>query len=164
MKTYTVIAKCQHIDTGYTLRHDGEKWTEAAPFEETTFSTLDAAEKFAEKESEKIDVRHEMVIVEFDDDSRESNAPRDLRGDSRVTVHADVQNPPLKAQLKAAGVRWRKDSTGLLRLYIRTAPAQRMKDGSWWNGTETIGRYPSWEIASTCSTVKEWAERGANTD
>lgn len=68
MKSYTVTAKCKHVDTRYSLRHDGEDWTEGSLYEETTFSTREEAEAFAAEESTKFDVRHEMVIVEFDDE------------------------------------------------------------------------------------------------
>lgn len=65
MKTYTVKAHCQHVDTRYTLRHDGEKWTEKAPFEETLFPSFQEAQAFADEESKGFEVRHTMVIEEF---------------------------------------------------------------------------------------------------
>lgn len=68
MKSYTVTANCKHIATRYSLRHDGEDWTEEPPYEETTFATREEAEAFAAEESAKFEVRHEMVIVESDDE------------------------------------------------------------------------------------------------
>jgi hypothetical protein len=71
MKSYTVTARCKHVDAKYTLRHDGEKWTEKA-CDETTFFDREEAEAFAAAESESFDVRHEMAINEFDDEEEEA--------------------------------------------------------------------------------------------
>lgn len=68
MKNYTVTANCKHVDTCYSLRHNGEGWTKKSPYEETAFATREEAEAFAAEESAKFDVLHEMVIVEFNDE------------------------------------------------------------------------------------------------
>ena len=60
----------------------------------------------------------------------------------------------LKAHLKNVGARWSVDSRGMIRIYFRTAKPQRMADGTWWSGTETVGRYASWEEAAACGSVK----------
>ncbi len=73
MKIYTVTARCKYVDTKHTLRHDGEKWTDKA-CDETTFTDRDEAEAFAAAESKTFEVRHKMVIneYEFDDDQAEA--------------------------------------------------------------------------------------------
>jgi len=66
---YTVTANCRHGAINYTLRHDGNEWTEGCPYEESIFCDREHAEAFADFESECFDVRHEMIIHEFDDNS-----------------------------------------------------------------------------------------------
>jgi|APGre2960657404_1045060.scaffolds.fasta_scaffold10370_2 hypothetical protein len=66
MKKYTVTARCKHVNTKYTLRHNGEKWTDQF-CDETTFASREEAEVFAAQESESFEVLHEMVINEFND-------------------------------------------------------------------------------------------------
>jgi hypothetical protein len=65
---------------------------------------------------------------------------------------------PFKAALREAGVKWAWTANGLLKFYLRSGQPQRMKDGSFWNGTETIGEYSSWEQAKTCGWLASHAE------
>lgn len=65
---------------------------------------------------------------------------------------------PFKAALRAARVKWARTTEGLLKFYLRSGKPQRMKDGSFWNGTETIGTYESWEQAKTCGWLASHSE------
>ena len=58
-------------------------------------------------------------------------------------------------QLREAGLRWRYTAAGAVRVYIRAACPQRMSDGSYWNGTETVGEYDSLDAALNCGTVAQ---------
>jgi hypothetical protein len=66
-----------------------------------------------------------------------------------------------RARLRAAGVKWRRNSAGLLHFYIRTGNPQRMSDGTHWTGTENIGDYESWEQASRCAYLADHAQKEA---
>jgi len=68
MKYFTVQANCKHVDTRYSLRHNGEEWTEKMIDSETTFETIKDAEEFAASESESFEVRNEMVIIEHEEE------------------------------------------------------------------------------------------------
>lgn len=63
----------------------------------------------------------------------------------------------LKTKLTANGVKRRVNSKGLLHFYIRTSHPKRMPDGSFWNGTETIGDYYEWEDAIICPNLATYA-------
>ena len=65
MTTYTVTALCNHSNSKFTLRHNGQDWVEY-PGDETTFFDRAEAEEFAKKEAENFEIDHEMKIVEFD--------------------------------------------------------------------------------------------------
>ena len=58
-------------------------------------------------------------------------------------------------QLRSAGFRWRHTAAGTVRIYIHTGCPQRMRDGSYWNGTETVGEYDSLDAALNCGTVAQ---------
>lgn len=64
---------------------------------------------------------------------------------------------PFKAALRAAGVKWAWTKNGL-KFYLRTSQPRRMRDGSFWKGTETIGFYESWQKAKTCTWLASHAK------
>jgi len=69
---------------------------------------------------------------------------------------------PLRAfrtSLRAGGVKWRRNSAGLLHFYIRKAKPQRMSDGTHWTGTENIGDYENWQEAARCGHLRDHAQK-----
>jgi len=63
-KSYTVSACCHIFKTRFILRHDGLKWSDSTPYEETVFQTRKEAEAFAADESAMFEVPHTMEIRE----------------------------------------------------------------------------------------------------
>lgn len=61
---YTVAACCHIFKTRFVLRHDGLKWSDSMPYEETVFETRKEAEAFAVEESSMFEVPHKMEILE----------------------------------------------------------------------------------------------------
>ena len=61
---YTVTACCRMFKNRFFLQHDGIKWSDKTPYEETMFETREEAEAFAVQESAMVEVPHKMEITE----------------------------------------------------------------------------------------------------
>ena len=61
---YTVTACCRMFKHRFVLKHDGLKWSDSIPYEETMFRTREDAEAFAVQESSIFAVPHKMEITE----------------------------------------------------------------------------------------------------
>ena len=81
--------------------------------------------------------------------------PSEARSEVSKTNGAKGGRPadPFKASLREAGIKWSWLADGQLKFYLRSDRPQRMRDGTFWNGTETIGKYWTWEQAKSCGSL-----------